>query len=619
MKGYFGKYLDVDLVTNSFRDYEIPRDWMKKHLGGRGIATRILLNELKGGEDPLGPENVVVFGTGPLQGTGVAGASKYLVMSKSPKTDTINESYAGGYFGHELGTSGYDGIIIRGAAKSPVYISLIDGKAQIHDAEQLWGLDVRETVIELEKRHPGARVACIGPAGEKLVLFSCIMGDIFRAHGRPGWGAVLGAKKLKAVVVKGGKKKPLADSEYFKKMRGNFHKLILKSPYIQNLSSYGTAGDVNALNTLGILPTRNFQEGVFDGASKISGETMAETILVKRVSCFGCPVQCDRVVETKFLNQKVTPEYGGPEYETIAALGSLCLVDDLSAIALANQKCNQYGLDTISTGNLIAFCMEATERGLMQGPRWGDANGMLKLIDDIAHREGLGDFLAKGLVKVAEEVGGSDFAVHVKGLEVAMHEPRGKVGLAISYATSPRGATHLEAMHDTMLEVDSPIPELGVTESVSRFDWQDKPRLCKLFEDLYSFSNSAIICGFISWDISTTKEYPYGKIREMLSAVTGFNITAEEMIKIGERNYAIRKIASARDGYTRKDDRLPKRLQEPLPRGASANRPISDEVLQKAIDEYYQLRGFNQFGPTKRKLEELDLKELKDLIPEYDK
>ncbi len=615
MKGYFGRYLEVDLTTNTLRDYEIPTDWMEKHLGGRGIGTRILLSELKGGEDPLGPENIVVFGTGPLQGMRAAGASKYLVMSKSPKTGTINESYAGGYFGYELGTSGYDGIIIRGAAKDPKYISLLDGKAKIHDATRLWGLDVRETVMDLQRQHPDAKVACIGPAGEKLVTFACIMGDTFRAHGRPGWGAVLGAKRLKAVVVRGSKSKTLADIEYFKKARNNFHRLILRNPYIQSLDKYGTAGGVNPLNGLGMLPTKNFQEGIFEGAPKISGEIMAKTILVKRTACSGCVVRCDRIVETKFKNQKVIPEYGGPEYETLAAFGSLCLNDNLSAVALANQKCNQYGLDTISTGNLIAFAMEATERGLMKGPRWGNASDIIQLIDQIAHREGLGDFLARGLAKVAEEIGGNDFAVHAKGLEAAMHDPRGKVGLAISYATSPRGATHLEAVHDTMMEVDSPTPELGITKAVGRFDWQGKPYLCKLYEDLYSFSNSVIICGFVSWDISTSKEYPYGEIRNMVSGITGFDIGVKEMMKIGERNYVIRKIVTARDGYTRRNDRLPKRLQEPLPRGGSAKRPISADVLRKAIDKYYQLRGFNQFGPTRNKLEELGLGELKDLLP----
>lgn len=613
MKGCFGKYLHVDLTNGECAEYAIPEQWQMLHLGGRGIGTRILLQELARGADPLGPENILIFATGPFQGTGVPGGGRHAVIGKSPKTGTVNEAYAGGFFAHELGTSGYDGIMIRGKAQSPRYLTLIDGKAELHDAGDLWGLTTTEVEEQLQSRHRGVKVSSIGPAGEKMVKFACIINDHSRAAGRPGFGAVMGSKNLKAVAVKGGLKKEFFDPEKLKQLRREFTKHLMQDFGVQSLGRFGTSSGAQSLNGLGILPTKNFQDGVFEGCRNINIESY-EKILVDRDTCSGCPVRCKRVVETEFDGEKVERKYGGPEYETVAALGSLCLNDNLRAIALANQKCNQHGLDTISLGTVIAFVMEATEKGYIdraEGLQWGDARGIIRLIDKIVKREGLGALLAQGLDVAAEKLG-ADFAVHIKGQEVPLHEPRGKKGLAISYATSPRGATHLEAMHDEMLQgVESPTPEIGVTGIYERLSWDDKAALTKKYEDLYSFVNSLVMCGFLSWNRAASKEYyPFPHIRQLLHAVTGLELDAPAMMKIGERNYALRKILTARDGYSRKDDGLPRRLKEPLLSGPCAGESIPEDVLQKAIDEYYLLRGFDNFGPTKEKLKELGLDDL---------
>ncbi|MCR4403943.1 MAG: aldehyde ferredoxin oxidoreductase family protein [Candidatus Acetothermia bacterium] len=615
--GAFGRYLLVDLNSGRFEDYPIPEGWLKRHLGGRGIGARILLEELKDKDlrelDPLGPENLLVFATGPFQGLGIAGGGRHVVLGLSPKTRAASDSYAGGFFGQELGHSGYDGLIIKGRAARPVYLTLIAGKPALHEAHDLWGLETAEVEEELQRRHGKVRVATIGPAGERLVKFACIIHDRTRSAGRPGFGAVMGSKNLKAIAVLSHTEKPIHDRARFLELRKELALALASERWIRRFRSCGTAGGVMALNGQGILPTKNFQEGVFDRAGAISGEVMAETILVRADSCAGCPVGCKRVVSAKFDNEEVDPRYGGPEYETVAALGSLLLNDDLEAIALANQKCNAYGLDTISTGVTIAWAIEATERGLLKSDlKWGDARAILRAIDLIARREGLGAELAKGLDYLEKKYGG-DFAVHVKGVEVPMHEPRGKVGLALSYATSPRGATHLEGMHDTMLEVENPTPELGVTERLDRFSWEGKPRVVKIYEDLRSFTNSLVMCVFIP--SMTEPGYNYPQIRAILNALTGLEVDAKEMLLIGERNYNLLKILAARAGYTRRDDDLPRRLKGPLPRGASSGRPIPNDLLQRMIDEYYRLRGWDEFGPTPAKLEELGLGELKRILP----
>jgi aldehyde:ferredoxin oxidoreductase len=608
MQGNFGRYLDVDLSERKIEDYEIPIRWYPLHLGGRGIAARILVEELKGEEDALSAENILVFATGPFQGTGIVGAGRHVVMGISPKTNSICDSYCGGYFGHELGRSGYDGIIIRGVASGPVYLSLIDGEADIHSAAELWGNGTGDTVERLSKRYPQARVATIGPAGENLVQMSCIIHDGTRAAGRPGLGAVMGAKRLKAIVVRGHEGKPIHDPKRLKQERSQYVRGFIGDE-MKDFGKYGTAGGVVSLSEQGILPTKNFQEGSFALAENISGERMHDTILVGRESCAGCPIRCKRVVETSFNGREVFTRFGGPEYETLAAFGSLCLNDDLDSIALANQLCNDYGIDTISAGVAISFLMEASEHGLLDDPiRWGDGEAIVGLVDKIANRQGIGEQVASGLEFLATQLG-AEFNMTIKGVEIPMHEPRGKQGLGISYSTSPRGATHMEANHDTGFEVN---PELGVEGDYDRFTLADKPRVVKIQEDLRSFDNSLILCAFTSR--SSDDRYRYPHIRSLLAAVTGQEFSPREMLSVGERNYALLRLHSARCGHTVEQDGLPRRFNEPLPSGASAGRPIKAETLDKAIEDYYRERGYDRFGPTDETLRRLGLEACVGLI-----
>lgn len=610
MKGVFGKYLDVDLTNEKISDYKIPEEWYEKHLGGRGIAARIMLKELEKGIDPLGERNIIIFAIGPLQGTGAPGGGRNLVMAKSPRTNAVSDSFVGGFFPHELGRSGYDGIIICGKARIPKYLTIINGKPELHDAKDLWGMTTGKIDEELKKRHPGVRVSCIGPGGEKLISFACIVNDRNRAAGRPGFGAVMGSKKLKAIAIKGNIDKTIDDKAKLLKANASYSKLLLETK--QGLATNGTSSGLMDLNKDGILPTKNFQEGVFDDADKISGPFMTKTILKSRDNCTACPIRCKRVVVTEFKGEKVDEKYGGPEYETVAALGSLCMVDDLKAISLANQICNSEGIDTISMGVSVAFAMEASEKGLLKGfnykIEWGDAEAMVELVKMIANKEGIGDLLATGVQTAAKKIGGSDFAMHVKGQEIPMHEPRGKKGLGLSYAVSPRGATHLETMHDPFYDEKPVAPELGLVEPLNRFNLKDKPRYVKIYEDLVSFTDTAIICRFTT--NPSGKNYNFPLIREMLGAVTGVKIDAKEMLKIGERNFLLLKLLAFRDGYTRNDDFLHKRFSDVLPRGGSEGQSISEEEMQEAIDEYYKIRGLTENGITKEKLEELDLSDL---------
>lgn len=611
LEGYYGNFLEVDLKNKELDEYEIPKEWYEKYLGGRGLAARIMLEELPKGADPMGEENILIFGTGPLQGTGAPGAGRNVVMAKSPKTGGISGSYVGGFFPHELGLSGYDGIIIKGRADSPKYLGIVDEEAEIFEADELWGLEVAEVEEKLKEKHDGGRVSAIGQAGENLVKFACIINDRNRAAGRPGFGAVMGSKKLKAILVKGDSEKPMADQKKFDEFN---KKMSKKLPPAIDWGRLGTTNTVAALNELGILPTKNFQEGVFDEHEDITGERMYDEILVDRDNCTGCPIRCKRVVNTEFLGEGVEERYGGPEYETLAALGSLCMNNDLDSIALANQKCNAYGLDTISTGVTIAFAMEAAEKGVIdEDIKWGDSEIIIELIEKISKREGIGDQLAKGIDSLADELD-VDFDMQVKGQEIPMHEPRGKSALAISYAASPRGANHMETLHDTFKKHPQEMEEYFEGKP-DRFDLETKPHYNFIYENVASFTNSLVYCAFHGWGAYFHGAgWLYPEIRGLVEATTGFDLDLEDMITIGERNFNLLKILSAREGLTREDDRLRDRFFENLPRGASSDNKISQDGFEELIDEYYELRGWNYDGPTKQKLKELEMDDVIDYI-----
>lgn len=610
MNGVAGKYLDVDLTNEKITDYDIPGNWYDLFLGGRGIAARILAEELQGGEDPLGPENLLLFSVGPLQGTNLGGAGRHCVSAKSPKTNSVSDSYAGGFFAHELALSGYDGIIVRGKAKKPVYLAFNGSSGELKSAEDLWGKTTYEVESLLKEKYEGSKVSSIGPGGENQILFSCIINDMGRAAGRPGFGAVMGSKKLKAIAVRGNNDKDYYDREKFSEVRKNFARELMDEEG-QGFGKYGTPGGVLGLNETGILPTENFRRGEFEGAERISGETLYEELITERDTCAGCPVRCKRVVNAEFSGEKVSG--AGPEYETIAALGSLVLNDDLSAISLANKKCNEYGLDTISVGVTIAYAMEAHEKGYLDSPEgldltWGNPDTIVKLVDKIARREGFGDFLARGIESLEKELE-TNFAQQIKGQEIPMHDPRGKKGFGLSYATSPRGATHVEGMHDTVFESNETASELGFGDKYDRLALEDKAELAKVYEDLMSFTNSAIMCRFTTFNRAGTR-YNYPELREALNAVTGKNIGPEEMLDIGERGLLLLKLLAFREGYQIEDDDLTDRLKSRLPAGGSKGEGLPQDDLNAIKEEYYKLRGLKEEGVSKEKLQRLGMDDL---------
>jgi len=607
MRGSYGVYLDVDLGRGRASEYAVPDEWQRLYLGGRGIAARILLEELP--PRPVGAmsaENILLFGTGPFQGTGIAGAGRHVVMAVSPKTNSVADAYAGGYFGDTLGRSGFDGILLRGIADEPVFLVIDEGAAQLVPADDLWGTGTGATERELLRRYQGARVTSIGPAGENGVKAACLINDRSRAAGRPGFGAVMGAKRLKAVVVRGAHSKSLHNAAQLSEERATYIRRFTTEGY-QRFGQHGTAGGVTWFSEQGILPTRNFQRGTFAGADAICGQMMSETILVGRETCAGCPIRCKRRVAGTFRGHAILEEFGGPEYETVGALGSLCLVDDLPAIAYGNQLCNDYGLDTISAGVSIAFLMEASEKKLIRDRiDWGDGAAMVRLIEEISTKTGLGARLAEGVDVLAREIG-ADFAMTVKSVEIPMHEPRGKQGVGLSYAVGHRGANHMELTHDSALAGDEPTPELGVVRPYDRFSLTDKPEVVKLYEDLRSFDNSLILCAFTM--SPTGGGYNYPAVRSLLEEATGLECAPEDMLRIGERNLALLRMHARRSGWTRDDHRLPSRFAEPLPEGASADHPVDPGEMAEAIERYYELRGFDRLGPTEERLTELGMDE----------
>ncbi len=464
MFGFNGKILKVNLDKQEIEVENLDEKIYRKYLGGRNIGLHYLMKETKPYIEPLSPENVLVFATGVTTGVPLTGFSRHSVVAKSPLTNGFGEAEAGGFWGAELKFAGYDAVVVKGKSPKPVYLWIHDGEAELRDASHIWGQQTREAQQKIrdELGDKLVRIALIGPSGEKLVKYACILNELKYANGRGGLGAVMGSKNLKAIAVRGHKRLEFSDPEKIREI-GKWHaENWQKHGGALSRSRLGTSDGLMAINKDGILPTRNFHKGSFDHAEEISGETMEETILVDREGCYACSIRCKRVVKGK-PPYETDPAYGGPEYETLGSFGSLCEVSDLSAISYANQLCNAYGVDTISAGVAVAFTMECFEKGILTKeqlvglePRFGSAEAMVKLVEMIAKREGFGDLLAEGVMKASQQIGhGSEkYAMHSKGKELPMHEPRGKTGLALAYALSPSGADHMQAAHDPAFQVE---------------------------------------------------------------------------------------------------------------------------------------------------------------------
>ncbi len=608
--GYTGKILRVDL-TNLKTSVEEPEDdFYRRYFGGTGLIGYYLLKELKAGVDPLGPENKLVFSSGVVTGIPSAGTGRNAVGGKSPLINGWGDAQAGGFWGAELKRAGWDAIIVEGKADKPVYVAINDDKVEIKDASHLWGkltADVEKQIQE-ELGDKRIRVTQTGPSGEKLVRLSGIANDINRYYGRSGLGAVMGSKMLKAIAVRGTQSVKLADADKVRSLAKWLADFIRER--MGDFTNYGTSGGVAGLNTMGILPTRNFREGQFEHFDDITGQKMAETIMVEKHNCYACSVNCKRVVELG-PPYNVDRVYGGPEYETIGSLGSLCGIGDLKAIAHGNQTCNAYGLDTIGVGTTIAFAMECFENGLItkEGTcglelRFGNAEAMMKMVEMIGKREGLGDLLAEGTMRAAEKIGGDamKFAMQIKGQELPMHDPRGKVGLGIGYALSPTGADHMHNIHDTDFQNPRDVKDFGILEPVPLLDLSSaKVRLYRTVVNWRHFQNSALICMFLP--------YSPKQMVDLVDGATGWGTSVLELMKAGERALALMRAFNAREGFTAKDDRLPTRLHEAFTSGPLKDKPITREAMQEALQTYYAMAGWNpELGvPTTAKFQELDI------------
>lgn len=625
MNGYMGRILRINLSDKKIRKEQIPEDDTKKFLGGRGFCINILYHELPFGIDPLAPENKLVFASGPLSATGFPLNSRWIVAGKSPLTGIWGEATCGGTFAIQLRKAGYDALVVEGISDAPVYINIQDDEVEVKDAKSIWGKMTLDTEVmiahelDLKRREDNPSIVCIGPAGERLVKIAAIMHTAHRAAGRTGLGAVMGSKKLKAIAVRGTKKIPISNPERLREMIKEAVSECITDENLVNFSNHGQAGYVPSFQELGMLPTKNFQKGTFDHFEAISGQTMTETILKRKSTCSECPIACKRDVEViEGPYAPINPLYGGPEYENVAALGSLLLISDLEAVSKENQYCNAYGLDTISTGNIIAWIMECYDRGIISKKdvdgveaSWGNIDAAMTLIKKIGEREGVGNLLAEGVKKAAAKIGrGSErYAVEVKGLEIPMHEPRAKKGLGLSYATSNRGGCHMQAFHDSDMEQGNAAPEIGVSKALDRHDTsRDKVHMIKKSQDWVAVTNSLLLCTSPGWF-----GYNYTRpkfLTEVLNVITGWQFSVDNLMCIGERINNYCRCFNVREGISRKDDYLPPRFTEDsLPDGPSKGQRIPKRELEEMLDNYYHIRGWDKKTghPTNQKLKELDL------------
>ena len=590
MDGYAGNMVYADLSAGKVTIKPTPPELKKQYLGGRGFGIRLLTDMVDPKIDPLSDKNALVFAAGPLTGTGIPLGSRYEVSTIAPLTGAAMSANSGGVFGWKMKKAGFDAVVVTGKSKKPVYLLLDNGKAELRDAAHLWGKTTGQTTdaIVNELKDKSVRVSCIGPAGEKLVLFACIINEKARALGRGGAGAVMGSKNLKAIAARGDLPIKPADEAQLDIVKERVRKKIEDNGIEKALHNYSTAVLINILNENYLLPTRNFQTAHFTDAEMISGETIAKTILKKPKGCYACIVQCGRVHEFDGESGE------GPEYEPVWAFGADCGINDLKAIARANNICNEYGLDAISTPTTIACLMEMAEKGYVKHPiRFGDAKGMLKLVEQIAKREDIGDELAEGSFRFATKYGHPELSMTSKKQELPAYDPRGIQGYGLATATSVRGGDHV---YGYLIS-----PEiLGAPEKLDPYVTKGKPQWVKTFQDLTASIDASGMCLFTSFALGP-EDYA-----DLLTATTGMKIDTAELLKVGERIWNLQKLYNIKRGFGRKDDTLPARLlNEPLKEGAPTGQVSR---IAEMLDEYYTLRGWDKEGtPTPEKRKELGL------------
>ena len=585
MNGYMNRILCVDLSRGQVWDEPLDEGLARLFVGGSGLAARMLYDMVSADTDPLGPDNPLLFMTGPLVGTAMPSAGRLSVCALSPLTGIWGEANTGGFVGPELRFAGYDGIVVTGQAERPLWLSIVEGQAALHDAADLWGQDAYQTQERVCQAlgEPKARVLCIGAAGENGVPMAAVMNDHGRAAARTGMGAVMGAKKLKAIGLRGTAKVPLADPDGFSALVRTILDALDEDMPAMALRLAGTACYVDMALMYGDMPTRYYQQGEWPAGSNLSGVLLTDGYLNRGVACYRCPVVCGR--ETR------APRFGldkvdGPEYETLGALGSLLLIDDLEAVIYAGHLCNVYGLDTISTGSTIALACELFERGILTAAdtggleiRYGDYGTVHRLIGLIARREGFGDALAEGSARLAGRFGVPELAVTVNRLEVPLHDPRAFHGMAPVYALSPRGACHMEG---DMYGVDTgqgPAFELGIIPGERLESSEEKGRIAARQQAWRNLYNAMILCQFQNPGVE--------RVLGALNAATGWGLVADDLMTLGRRIVTQKRLLNMRRGLTRADDRLPDLLLRPLEGGGTEGTvPDMEALLAGAYAEY---------------------------------
>ncbi len=628
MYGSNEKLLRVNLTTGSLNVETISEEFYRLYPGGKALAGYILLNEIPPHTEPFSPENVLVIANGLLTGAPVSTATRYIVSARSPLTNGYGESEAAGFWGPELKMAGFEAIVVTGRSEQPVYLWIHDGQAEIRQATHLWGHECAEvqTTIRTELGDEKIRVLQIGIAGENLVRYAGLTNDLRHFNGRNGMGAVMGSKNLRAIAVRGKQRyQTLAhDSGSLLALGSKLAKGVRENPQSWDLQVKGTPSLVEPLNAAGILPTRNFRQGAFEGMDDIKWEAYEKQILTARRSCYACAIRCKREVA---INGKPSP-YGGPEYETIGSMGSDCGINDLQAIAKANELCNAYMLDTISTGATIAFAMECFEHGLIGlddtdgiDLRFGNTEAMLVMIERIARRQGFGNLLAEGSKRAADQIGGDAhfFAIQVKGQELAMHDPRGKYNVGIGYAVSEIGADHLVVTHDSTLAKSESImfknaQALGIRNALPPRLLNDEKM--EQFYILEKWNSLEKVVGYCFFGPAPRSFIHPDDVLVSINAATGWNLTMEEALQIGERAINMARVFNAREGFSRKDDCLPERLFQPLENGALAGQSMQHADFEQALTRLYYLKGWDPETtvPSRKRLEQLSLGWAADLL-----
>jgi len=598
--------LRVDLSRERASVEELSEEDVEFFIGGSGLAAAIIYREVDPKVDPLSEANKVVCMTGPLTGTIVPGGNRTTIAAKSPLTGAWGEGHLGGFWGPELKFAGYDGVIVEGRASSPVYILIRDDEVEVRGAERLWGLTTSsaERAIRRECGDEGVRVLSIGPAGERLVRYAVVVSDE-RVAGRTGMGAVFGSKNLKAIAVRGTGKVRVKEYERLRALIRRLYPAIMSDPTSQVRALYGTNGEMEVFHEYGDVPIRNFTLGEWPGVSKISGQAIVGRMLRRHRTCFSCPIHCWKEVEIEEGPHAGTVTRA-PEYETAASLGALLMIDDPNYLATAEYLCNEYGIDVISAGVTIAWATEAFERGLLtEGDtdglrlRWGDPEVVLELIERISRREGFGDLLAEGCRRASEAIGrgSEELAMHVKGVEVPMHDPRAFKGMGLQYATSNRGADHLQGTF-FRIEQGERVPDLGIHERVDRFTTRGKAWMVAVMQDWHEVLDSVGLCKFVG--------IAPGHVAAFYTLVTGIVKRVPDLREAGERIFNLKRMFNVEAGISREDDTLPKRfLREPLKEGGARGQVVELDVM---LEEYYRHRGWDERGvPTPETLARLRL------------